>query len=131
MPEFNEEEFLSSLERFKEIERYYLIGRYLNLFLTDGTKYLCDRLQCEWLFGIISDAQEIEEIKNNRFLLWRVQVGSDKSRLLKAVTYPEGLEKVLYQHKLHYTKFPLNNFEFYQRHNICTPAPAPGRVFRG
>ena len=114
------ENILDSLANFTGTENYYKASPLFNINITDGIKYLCEKLQCYWLIDIIGSAQHLPLIKaNSDSILWTIKKNDNNHFIVSAYKdSPLTPDNLLYTQKGNYTNFPLSEFEFYQCNNI-------------
>jgi len=118
MENWEKKDLLKELENFSGTYDYYL-STFKKLKLTDGVNYLRNKVDCYWLIDIVESVQHLKKIKeNNEFILWKIEVDKDKKAIVKALTDSGGVGKLLYEQKLEYTDFPLDEFEFYQEGDV-------------
>jgi len=118
MENWEKKDLLKELENFSGTYDYYL-STFKKLKLTDGVNYLRNKVNCYWLIDIVESVQHLKKIKeNNEFILWKIEVDKDKKAIVKALTDSGGVGKLLYEQKLEYTDFPLDEFEFYQEGDV-------------
>ena len=114
-----QQDFLNSLNGFSGGENFY--KDYLNCFMTDGFKFLCDELKSYWLFtDITSVIMTDNKIKDNEsFILCKIKVNQDKTATIYLYRdYNKNDEvfnkkNLLYTQNYGYTDFLLNDFEFF------------------
>ena len=87
------------------------------LLLTDGIDFLRNACGCYWLIDIVESVQHLKGTKkNSEFLIWQIEVKTDKSFRVTAKT--DTNQPILYEQKGNYTDFPLSGFTFYQINNV-------------
>jgi len=93
-----------------------------NLKYTDGFIYLAQKVGCYWLSDIISSVQELDSIKTNEFIIWRIIVQGNTAIVTAYSDCEEDgtytNDKLLYKQKILYTDFPRGIFEFYQINDV-------------
>ena len=111
-----QENILSELRNFSGTEGYHKFSILSDMVLTDGIKFLCDKLECYWLMDIVSSVQHKKKIiENFSFIVWKIKVNKDKSFTVQAYRdSPFNSKNLLYSQSAGYTDFKLNDFEFYQ-----------------
>ena len=101
------DEILNGLAQCYGREGYHynsLFGK--NYVYTDGIKYLLESADAYWLMQAIFSHRRTED-----FQLWTLKVMSDKTAVL---TMKEDTDcPNLVEQKIHYTDFPLEEFECY------------------
>lgn len=114
------ENFESELSQFTGTENYYKFSPFCNMVLTDGIKYLCDKLSCYWLMDIVASVQNLPKVKQNQnFILWKIKVNEDNSFVVSAYRdIPFNKANKLYMQKGKYTDFKIGYFEFYQINEV-------------
>ena len=112
-----EKEILQSLGQFIGTTEYYKIGTWV--IATEGIKYLCDRCQCYWIMGIIDSVFPMLERKySTSFIVWKVEVNTDKSFQVSAWSDTPYKSTLLYKQRGEFTDFPIKDFEFFQIKNV-------------
>jgi hypothetical protein len=120
--ESKEEQILNELNQFHGTEQYHK-STFGQLKLTDGINYLRNKVNCFWLIDIIESVQYLKKIKENSFIVWKIEV-KDDSFIVRAYSdiantnSKDNTKYILYEQKGDYTDFPLNNYEFYQINDV-------------
>lgn len=94
-------------------EQWYKI--YPNVLITDGIKFICDVGEAYWLIDTIFAVQNENEVKNQVFQLYELEVNLETHSAELKVT--DGNEKQLYRQEIPYTDFPLPKFKCYYTDN--------------
>jgi hypothetical protein len=124
MNEKEQQDFLSELSYFTGTENYYKFSILFKQQLTDGTKFLCERLKCYWLMDIVGSVSHLEKIKENEsFIIWKIKKVGKGFNIKAFSDYSESdedfnKEHLLYSQDGEYTDFPLNEFTFYEINKI-------------
>jgi hypothetical protein len=105
------------LRYFTGTENYYLhqVGP-LQLYLTDGCKYVAEEAAAYWIFDIILSYQLYPRFRNASFQHWEL-------RKLEAgegtITADDGNGTTLARQKISYSDFPLCVISFYLVAGVC------------
>lgn len=116
------------LDGFNGTEHYY--KDFLDILLTDGVKFLAEKLKCYWLITDISSVYNNEpKVKENRevncFLVVRLRIDKEKSNALLEISEDLDGDKpinLLYSQKYEYTdiceNYDGNEIKFYLVDNV-------------
>jgi hypothetical protein len=105
----------SNLNQFTGTSSYYKHGiGSLSIYLTDGTKYLCDEAQCYWLADVVLSYQTHKKVKDEPFQTWTLQKRQDDW----LVTADDGNKNILVTQVIHYSDFPFDSIQLYFADNI-------------
>jgi hypothetical protein len=113
----NEQEFNSELMNFTGTEKYHRWSILTPMVLTDGMKFVCDKLQCYWLMDIVASVQHKKKIiENESFIVWRIKLNEDNKGFVVGAyrDSPFNKDNLLYEQVGGYTDFGIKEFEFYQ-----------------
>jgi len=116
------EKILNGLNNFHGTQQYYK-STFGKLKLTEGINYLRNKVNCYWLIDIVESVQHLKKIKENSFIVWKIEV-KDNSFIVKAYSdiantnSKDNKKYILYEQEGDYTDFPLKEFEFYQINDV-------------
>ena len=96
------------LAEFTGTSCYHRCSPYFpNVLLTDGAKYIGDKLGCFWLFDLIGLLQKTPHIAKHpelqRLQFWHLLVAEDASAKLNCEW---DKDELVYSHKIPFTDFP-------------------------
>ena len=96
------------LAGFTGTSHYHRCSPYFpHILLTDGTRYMGDKLECFWLFDLIGLLQRTPRIAKHpelkRLQFWHLLVAEDASAKLSCEW---DKDKLVYSHKIPFTDFP-------------------------
>lgn len=112
-------EILSDLNNFNGSEEMFKASMLYNLNLTEGIQYLREKLKCYWLIDIVGSTQNLIQIRrNSEFIIWKIKREGQGCIVNAWKDSPFTQENLLYEQKIPYTDFKLNEYEFYQEGNI-------------
>jgi hypothetical protein len=124
MSQQEQDEFLSELNQFTGTENYYKFSILFKQQLTDGIKFLCEKLKCYWLMDIVGSVSHLKAIQENEsFILWKFKKIGKGFNIKAYSDFNKDDENFNKEHLLYsqdglYTDFPLNEFEFYECNKI-------------
>lgn len=126
-------ELKSNLIKFTGTTQYYKYSQlFPDFWLTDGTHYLAQEAESFWLFDLIASHQLNPMIKGNQKLqqiqLWHLQANNSDNKVV--IWVEEDKDQIVYQEKLDYTDFPLDQVTLYlQPHYLPCPNTNSKRVW--
>lgn len=103
----NQQQLVSDLAQFTGTNGYHRM--YANFYLTDGTKYLAEKAECFWLFGLYWSHIMSIVPRENEFTVLKMTV--QKSSAYVAIE--DGNDNVLASQFVDYTDFPLPSITLY------------------
>ncbi len=113
----SEQEILIELEQFTGTTQYFS-STFRKLKLTDGINFLRNELNCYWLIDIIESVQHLEKVKENSFIVWKIEVDKDKKFKVSGWCDTPYESDLVYEQKGNYTDLSLKDFEFYQEGDV-------------
>ena len=101
----------NELSEFTGTTQYY--KHFTGLLYTDGISYLAEHAGAYWLIDLIGSDQPM--LRDMEFQLWDIEVQDNKGRV--SVREDTG-KKVVLEHKLEFTDFPLERLSLYCQNNV-------------
>jgi hypothetical protein len=80
------------------------------VYLTDGIKYVADRVGAHWLFSDVSVLIKVK-FRDVLFQAWYLDVKADTTAIL--CMQEDSGKPFIYHQKIPYTDFPVGRFEFW------------------
>lgn len=106
------EDILKELANYTGTEQYHK-STFGALRWTDGIVRLAELCQSYWFLDIIESVKDLEKIKENGFIVWKIEVKENKWKVTAWDDIPYE-SNLLYKQEGEYTDFPLETYEFYQ-----------------
>jgi len=110
----NQKELLENLNQFTGTGNYYKL--YLQVILTDGTKYLMEVASCYWLGDIVLSYQTIKKVSTESFQVYKLKVNLENQTAV--MTCDDGNGHILKRQNIEFTDFPLKEITLYYVDNI-------------
>lgn len=103
-------ELQSELQQFSGTSQYF--QHPLGLLYTDGVQYLAHNADCYWLLDIICSYRHVKKIREQDFLVHKLQVNEKNRSAIYAIENGNGL--VLQSQHIEFTDFPLTTIKLFQ-----------------
>lgn len=101
----------ADLAQFTGTEKWYRHPLVAGILYTDGIQYVANAAGAYWLIDEIAFKQQHPRIVKEEFQVWTLKVDLEQSTAI--LTCEDGNYNVLYQKKIHYTDFPLDEIVIY------------------
>lgn len=100
------------LQGFSGTSEYHT---HVNIFLTDGAKFLAEKAECYWLFNIIASYQPrivriLEEKDLRNFQIWTLAKKENDGAIVKCEW---DTDQLIVQQAIEYADFPLQSIKIY------------------
>lgn len=112
-----------ALTQFHGTERYYRHWCGVEIYLTDGAKYLAEQAQAYWLMDLIASAQPY--YRHDEFVV--VQLKKQGSSAVVTIAHDTGAPPYYTQH-IPYTDFPLETLTLFAALGAVEADPSPRYV---
>jgi len=111
---------LEDLAQFKGTEQWYRHPVFRSFLYTDGVKYLAEKAGAYWLLDYIFSNQTLAKIKAEEFQVWKIFVKDEAAE----IKVEDGNDNIVYEFKIAYTDFPLEEFTLWFLNNQTLILPS-------
>lgn len=106
----------ADLAQFTGTEQWYRHSMVRNVLYTDGIKHMASTAGAYWLIDEIAFQQHYPSIAKEEFQVWMLRV--DLGQSTATLTCDNGNSRIIFQKKISYTDFPLDEIKIYFVNNV-------------